>query len=389
MTHPSSHGADSRRQVEYQGRPVPNLYVRQTKDGRLRFEFVSKRGGRVRKLTLQATSTRQAVRELENLQPLASAGKIGAGTVRLDALSERFFAEAKTGEYAPKGRYASSTLELYRQKLSQHVIPKLGNRRVRDITKPDAQALADRLALTHAGSTVRGTIVALAAVLSFAEHRGLIQANPVVRLKLPSARRRKEPRYLSRGELDALLEALSDKSRPIAAVCALAGLRVSEAIGLVWADVDLGAEELHVRQQLGRDGKTLVGPKTRSSAATVGIPARLATELRQHRDRAARRGFDRIAADALVFQTRTGRPVSRRNVLRAIQTQADKLGLEGLTSHGLRHSCAGLLRDAGISDEDISVTMRHANSQVTSVMYGGRAEEAKARVRAAARKALA
>jgi integrase len=388
MSAPVSHGADSRQQVAYRGRLVPNLYVRRTKDGRLRFEFVSKRGGKVRKVTLEATSTRQAIRELETLQPLASSGKIGAGSIRLDALCERFFAEAGRGEYAPRGKYASSTLALYQQKLEQHVIPKLGNRRIREVRKADAQALADRLALTLSGSTVRGTIVALAAVTSFAEHRGLIQANPVVRLKLPSARRRKEPRYLTRPELDALLGKLSDESRPIAATAALAGLRISECLGLRWGDVDLGAEELHVRQQLGRDAKTLVAPKTRSSAATVGIPARLGAELREHRDRQGKRGFDRIQPDALVFQTRSGKPVGRRNVLRAIQTQADKLGLEGVTTHGLRHSCAGLLRDAGISDEDISVTMRHANSQVTSVMYGGRAEEANARVRAAAREAL-
>jgi len=118
------------------------------------------------------------------------------------------------------------------------------------------------------------------------------------------------------------------------------------------------------------------------------MPEPLARELRAHRDRQGRRGFDRIQPDALVFSTRSGRPVSRPNVLRAVQVQAEKLGLEGLTVHGLRHSCAGLLRDAGISDEDIAITMRHANSQVTSVMYGGRSDEAKAKVRTAARKAL-
>jgi hypothetical protein len=37
------------------------------------------------------------------------------------------------------------------------------------------------------------------------------------------------------------------------------------------------------------------------------MPAPLAAELRAHRDRQARKGFDRISADALVFVTRNGR----------------------------------------------------------------------------------
>jgi integrase len=383
------HGAATRQPVTYQGNRVPNLYVRSLANGTQRFEFVSKRGGKVRKVTLEATSTRQAVRELETLKPLSSEGKIGQGSIRLEDLVARFFAEATSGEYSPRGRYAQATLDLYRQRLEQHVIKLLGNRRVRDIRKADAQALADRLALTLAGSTVRGCIVAIAAVMGFAEHRGLIRENPVVRLKLPSAQRREEPVYLTRPELDALLGKLSHEFRPIAATCALAGLRVSEALGLQWRDLDFATGEIAVARQLGRDGKSVVGTKTRSSSAIVGMPAPLAEELQAHRERQGKRGFAFIQTDALVFQTRNGRSPGRRNVLRAVQVQAEKLGLDGLGVHDLRHSCAGLLRDAGISDEDIAVSLRHSSSRVTALMYGGRAEAHRARVRAAAREALA
>ena len=92
-----SHGAASRRPVVYRGQRVPNLYVRLTRDGSERYEFHSKRDGKVRKLTLAATSARQAVREIEPLKPLASEGKIAAGSTRLKALCERFFAEAERG----------------------------------------------------------------------------------------------------------------------------------------------------------------------------------------------------------------------------------------------------------------------------------------------------
>lgn len=385
----SSHGAATRRPVVYNGQRVPNLYSRQLAHGATRYEFVSKRGGKVRKVTLAATSAKQAVREIEPLKPLSSEGKIGVGSVRLAEVIDRFFAEAESGEYAPRGRFAPSTLELYRQRLDQHVVPLLGNRRLRDIRRSDCQAAADRLSLSLAGSTVRGCIVALAAAMGFAEHRGLVQANPVIRLKLPSGARRVEPTYLTRPELDALLGKLSDQFRPVAAVCAFAGLRVSEALGLQWQDVDFGSGEITVARQLGRDGRSLAKTKTRSSSAIVGMPAPLVAELQAHRERQGKRGFDRIGENALVFQTPSGKSPGRRNVLRAVQVQAEKLGLDGLTVHSLRHSCAGLLRASGISDEDIAVSLRHSSSRVTSQMYGGRSEAHRARVRDAAKEALA
>lgn len=42
--------------------------------------------------------------------------------------------------------------------------------------------------------------------------------------------------------------------RPIAATCAYAGLRLSEALGLRWRDLDLKTGTLTVSAQLGPDG---------------------------------------------------------------------------------------------------------------------------------------
>jgi integrase len=48
------------------------------------------------------------------------------------------------------------------------------------------------------------------------------------------------------------------------------GLRVSEALGLRWRDVDFKGGTITIAGQLGRDGKTwLPVVKTKASAATV------------------------------------------------------------------------------------------------------------------------
>jgi integrase len=393
MATPSSHGASSRRPLVHNGRNVPNVYVRHDAQGRPRFEFQSKRNGRTSRVTLKATTPTDAVREADRLRVVAVEQSLGNGTIRLGALTEQFLTESRAGEYVPRrGRLASSTLDFYEQRLNSALDGLGHSTRVRDVKVEHLRKLIDRMRLSGlSGSTIRGTIASASAMFRYAVHRGHITANPVTLLDgdLPSGARQTEPIYLSRADLDRLLGRLTDEFRPVAATCAFAGLRISEALGLQWQDIDFGNGEITVARQLGRDGRSLVGVKTHASEGVVPMPGPLATELRAHRDRQARKGFDRIAPDALVFVTRTGRSPGRRNALRAVQVAAEQLDLGNLGLHDLRHSTAGLLREAGLPDEEIAVVLRHSSARVTAIMYGGRSEEARQAVRQRAAEALA
>ncbi len=120
----------------------------------------------------------------------------------------------------------------------------------------------------------------------------------------PGVARQSEPRYLSEAELRRLFAEMTDTFRPVALVCAYAGLRISEALGLRSADLDLAAGTLTVTGQLGENGERLPTTKTRTSAATVTAPPALVRELRAHRSRQASRSLALVRADALVFTTR-------------------------------------------------------------------------------------
>jgi integrase len=119
----------------------------------------------------------------------------------------------------------------------------------------------------------------------------VLDRNPVKDLDRddrPSVGRMTEPRYLTTGEVDRLLARMTDTFRPIAACCALAGLRVSEALGLTWGDVDFDAKTTTVTGQLGTKGER-VPTKTTSSNAPVPLLPALERELRAHRSRQAER----------------------------------------------------------------------------------------------------
>jgi site-specific recombinase XerD len=291
-------------------------------DGTRRFEFTAKVKGRVVKRTLAATSARQALREIENVKPVARQGGIGQGSTRLGDLLDSFLREAEAGTYfLESGRYAASTVSLYRQQLSDHVRDQLGeSRRVRDLTQGDMQALVDRLrAKGLSGSTCRSVVSAISAAFTYGRRRGLVQADPTGDLLMPSAKRQSEPRYLSRAEADALLAALTKKTRPVAATMLFSGLRVSEALGLTWGDIEVLEGTLRVHRQLGRDGVSFAPLKTASSEAVPSIPEPLLAVLREHRSRQAALAFERVGADQLVFVTRSGRSPGRNNVARAIR----------------------------------------------------------------------
>ena len=93
---------------------------------------------------------------------------------------------------------------------------------------------------------------------------------------------------------------------------------------------------------------------------------------------ASERAFP-LVYDGLIFSTSRGRPQSRRNALRAVQTAGDAAGLnpeggEKVGLHDLRHSLVALALDAGLSLAEVAVLTRHANAHVTAQVYAGHSD---------------
>jgi integrase len=379
----ASHGAGSRQPVSYRGRRIAGLYQRATADGRLRFDWQTKTAGRTRRVVLGASTVYDALREVDRLKAITSEAGLPSGAVRLGGLVDRYLRESRAGTYTPpRGPLSPSTLELHEGLLRRHVVPGLGaSTRIRDLRAPAVRTLIGRLSGGGlSGSTVASCIAALNGAMRYAVRVDLLGRNPLVDLDgdLPSRARLSEPVYLSREQAEDLLGALGPEFRPLCATLLYAGARVSEALGLTWGDLDLGAGTVDIHRQLARNGRDHAPLKTASSRAVLTLPAPLIEELRQHRDRVLRRrGFQAVAGDELVFATPTGRSPGRRNSLRAVQAAAGKIGLRGAEGqpvglHDLRHSCASLLRAAGLSDEEIAPYLRHASPRTTAMLYGGR-----------------
>ena len=136
--------------------------------------------------------------------------------------------------------------------------------------------LLDALAAKRLAPRSRtGLLGILSGVLRYGVRQGVVEHNVVRDLDRddrPGAARMTEPRYLSRDELERLLAGMGDTFRPVAAACAYAGLRLSEALGLRWRDVDLKAGTLD-RDRAARPDGERVPLKTAASRRDRADPA--------------------------------------------------------------------------------------------------------------------
>ncbi len=294
----------------------------------------------------------------------------------------RTFAEVGEEWLAAQHHLRPRTRQLYRTALDRHLFPRLGKRRIADITSDRIAALIRELEGTGlSGSTVRGILVPLGRILSYAARRGLIADNPIRRLERgerPTVVRR-EMRILRPGEIDEILKASVVAYRPILATAIFTGLRQGELLGLDWADVDFANGVIHVRRQLDRTGE-LTAPKTPQAYRTVILMPSLARLLREHKLASAHSG----PGDP-VFATLTGgrmhfRNVTRRGLAAAVQrSHIDGNGEPHLRFHDLRHTFASLLIAQGLNIVFVSRQLGHASPSFTLNRYGGlfdRAEHA-------------
>jgi integrase/recombinase XerD len=268
-----------------------------------------------------------------------------------DAAVESFLALAAA-------RLAPRTVEAYRRDLAD-ASARLA-KPVASATTSDLEAYVARL---RADGLSPATIARRTAALrGFFRHQVLVGAqrdNPAAELASPR-RRRSLPRALSPGEVERLIEAAAGTSPRALRDCALveilygAGLRVSEAVGLERAGVDL---EARIVRCTGKGDKERIVP--------VGRPA--ADALRRYLSR-GRPYLERRPRPELFLNAKGG-GLTRAGAFLILRRLAERAGLEPerVHPHLLRHSFATHLLEGGADLRSVQEMLGHADLSTTEL----------------------
>jgi integrase len=257
--------------------------------------------------------------------------------------------------------YKPSVAYGYANALELHVLPRLGARRLAEVTVRDVQALVDEMSAAGANpATIRNALLPLRVLYRRALALSEVTVSPVVGVQLPAVRGRRE-RFATPEEAARLIVAAPERDRALWATAFYAGLRRGELQALTWSDVDLSSGGIRVRGSFDRYARADVPTKTAAGERVVPIPAALREQLERHRTLSG--GHQRV------FATATGGAFDAGEVYRRARQAWAETSLEPITLHEARHTFASLMAAAGVPIADLSDFMGHTSINVTMKRY--------------------
>ncbi|HSC92487.1 MAG TPA: tyrosine recombinase [Gaiellaceae bacterium] len=255
-------------------------------------------------------------------------------------------------------RRAPRTVDAYRRDLAQFATW-LGSPPGRADLEDLEHYLADLRAQGLAPATIARRAAALRAFFRHLTMLGERGDNPAAELELPR-RTRRLPRTLSPGEAERLVEAANGTSpralrdRALVELLYGAGLRVSEAVELERAAVDL---ENRLVRALGKGSKERLVPIGREAADA----------LRRYLSRG--RPFLDVRRRPELFLNARGGALTRAGAFFVLRRLAEKAGLEPgrVHPHLLRHSFATHLLEGGADLRSVQEMLGHADLSTTEL----------------------
>jgi integrase len=249
---------------------------------------------------------------------------------------------------------------LYRQRCIECLVrswPGLTEKDVRKISERDCQQWAARFAGQYSAGVYNNTVGTLRHVFEIAIADGARYGNPALAIKKLKVR----PKELKLPERDEFLELVakvrtagsrfSQSCAELIQFLAYGGFRISEAVGITWADCDFEKKEITVR------GDPETGTKNWSIRRVPMIPDMF--QLLQN-----------------MRQRRTDEPTSQkvmrvRECQKALDSACRKLGIERITHHDLRHLFATLCIESGVDIPTVSRWLGHKDGGALAMkVYG-------------------
>jgi integrase len=311
---------------------------------------------------------REAEREIER-------GTFGRGEPTLNEFYQEWItAKART--------LKDTTLRDYTQTFESYILPDLGEMKLVEISPRDVQKWIDRLPDLPArreemkkkgekkkpvkklgAASINKAFRYFRNITNNAALTDVIDRSPCRGAIVPRPSKETEFDILSIDEVRQVLDVADDPERTLIAVLAFAGLRIGEALGLKWKDVDFTQHCIRVERTWTKYS-TWSTPKSKSSRRAVFMADSLAALLADFYEAAGRPG-----PDAVLFTHDGSRPLDSSHARRSFDAALKVAGLRHVRIHDLRHTFATTLLSSGASIKWLQAQLGHSSASMTLDIY--------------------
>lgn len=272
-------------------------------------------------------------------------------------------------EYAQQWRLGKSsisgkTLGTYDSQLRLYLKPKFGDVTLTGITTAEVRNWINQMISSNVGhTTIRQSYRLLRQIMEAALIEERITRNPCAGIKLPKIVT-SEKRGLTREELNSLAAECGEYG-PLVMFMGTTGLRVGESLALRIEDIDRDAMTVHVRRSWSRSetGAKIIGKTKTGVSRKVPISPPVLESLVPF--------LESKGQEDWLFLGPKGNVLDYDWFRKAVFIPAvSTLGLEGITIHSLRHTCASLLIKLKAPITTVSHILGHASVKMTLDTYG-------------------
>lgn len=251
-----------------------------------------------------------------------------------------------------------------------------------EIRTENIQRYINKLTLEKSPSLARSFNTRLKPCLSDAERRGYIEKNWCKLVILPKVEKKEEVDILSKEQQAIFIKSIENHKYEMLFLIALGtGLRLGELLGLKWSDIDFKNNTVTVNrtiqriknQDTGKYELTEQTPKTKNSKGRiVPIPNDLVSKLITYREKQIKHISDikDIYKDCnYVFCNELGVPLDDKLPGRNLKSILNKLSIEPVKFHALRHTYITRLFELNVPVKVISELVGHVDIQTTLNIY--------------------
>lgn len=267
-----------------------------------------------------------------------------------------------------------STQYFVQCKFKKQILPFFRNIKIQKITRKMCQDFVNQIEIKSKNEIK----MYVNQVFKFALKQDILKKNPMEFVIVPKLESEfihqvteEQKNFMDKNQVTEFLSILRDncmqKECTLFHLLLYTGARKGEVLALQWKDIDFTAKTIKFEKTLYFENKQhiLQTTKTTGSNRIINIDDGTVELLIEWKEQS----LDVLNEESFVFKKNDGTPLRLAYPNEVLNGIIKKFSLEKITVHGLRHTHASLLFEAGASIKEVQARLGHSDVNITLNIY--------------------